>query len=188
MLSETTSVASSIWVTTRMSMIPSAGLLVGMSPQVGICWLETPPCASCCSEGVWISNLPATSTATKWSRTMRTLTSIFLNHDGGGGAVAFWGLSGTGTGCGGLADPRVTVPIVVVPGSVCACQDATAFHQPFRPGSPWAGPQPFMSALAATAVKVVFGFLAIIAARPLARLVARSLLCSQSVPPFVGLS
>jgi hypothetical protein len=38
MLSETTSVASSIWVTTRMSMIPSAGLLAGMSPQASAGW------------------------------------------------------------------------------------------------------------------------------------------------------
>jgi hypothetical protein len=76
----------------------------------------------------------------------------------------------------GWADGRLTEPIVVVPGSVCACHDATAFHQRFRSGSPWAGPQLDMSALAVTAVNVVLWSLAMIAARPAARLFARLLL------------
>src|SRR5262249_44540089 len=187
------SVASSTWVTTRRWMIPSAGLLAGMSPQVGICPAGTPPCASLVSDGVWMSKSPSTSAATKLSRTMRTLMSTFLNQDGGAGAVAFSGSSGTGTGCGGCADLRVTVPIVVVPGSVCAVHDATAFHQYLRGrlpcgGSPCAGPQPDMSGLLVTAVNVLPWFLAMIAASPLARLVARLLLRVQSLPPTVGVS
>src|SRR6266567_2305808 len=107
------SVASSIWTTSRTSIMPSAGFSLPTSPHCGIWAFGTPPLASWFSLGVWMSNLPEISHATKWSRTILTFASTFLNQLGGGGGVAVVGLSGTGTGWVGWAAGRVTVPVVI---------------------------------------------------------------------------
>src|SRR5436305_272348 len=83
-----------------------------------------------------MSNFPETSQATKWSRTMRTLASIFLNQDGGCGTGALCGLSGTGTGISGCGFGRVTLPVMVVSGAPTGVHEATAFQKRFRLGSP----------------------------------------------------